>query len=255
MPDDPSSHVATLDTLTIQRPKAPAMIASAIRRQIVRGDLPAGSSLPPEAELLRHYNVSRPTLREALRVLESERLISVRRGFAGAIVLEPDTDLATRYAGLVLQHRGTTVGELYEARLIFEPAAIGLLVERRRPEAVAALIAILDEEEALLRDPVAWGVIAVQFHAQLVAGAANGMLSLVAQMIETFILDLPDREARAHANDPDRRHEEHRRLVELIEVGDTAGAQTLWRAHLRASAASFGRTMNSSDLLDISAQL
>jgi DNA-binding FadR family transcriptional regulator len=232
------------------------MIASAIRRQIVRGDLPAGSSLPPESELLRHYNVSRPTLREALRVLESERLISVRRGFAGAVVLEPDAELAARYAGLVLQHRSTTVGELFEARLIFEPAAIALVIERRRPEALAALTALLDEEEALLRDPVAWGVIAAQFHAQLVASAANGMLSLVAQMIERFMIDLREgRVERAQAIDPEQGHDEHRRLAELIAVGDTDSAQALWRAHLRASAASISRTVRGSELLDISAQL
>jgi DNA-binding GntR family transcriptional regulator len=64
-----------------------------------------------------------------------------------------------------------------------------------------------------------------------------------------------DREARAHAVDSARSHDEHRRLVELLQVGDTDAAQALWRAHLRASAASIGRIVKGSDLLDISAQL
>ena len=64
----------------VKVPKTAELVAAQLRRQIVRGDLREGDALPPEATLMEQFAVSRPTLREAFRVLESEALISVRRG-------------------------------------------------------------------------------------------------------------------------------------------------------------------------------
>src|SRR5580658_4318281 len=93
----------------VRVPKMGELVASSLRRQIVRGDLAEGDALPSESELMQQFGVSRPTLREAFRVLESESLISVRRGaHGGAVVHVPNGDVAARYAALVLEHRGGT---------------------------------------------------------------------------------------------------------------------------------------------------
>ena len=67
----------------VRVPKTAELVASHLRRQIVRGELKEGDALPPESALMEHFGVLRPTLREAFRVLESEALISVRRGARG----------------------------------------------------------------------------------------------------------------------------------------------------------------------------
>ena len=64
----------------IRAVKTGEMIASFLRSKIVRGEFAEGDSLPPEAELMRQFEVSRPTLREAFRILETESLIVIRRG-------------------------------------------------------------------------------------------------------------------------------------------------------------------------------
>ncbi len=64
----------------IRSPKTAELVARTLRRMIVDGQLKEGDFLPHEAELMTHFQVSRPTLREAVRVLESERLVEVRRG-------------------------------------------------------------------------------------------------------------------------------------------------------------------------------
>src|SRR5213080_2961741 len=100
----------------LRAPKTAELIASDLRRQIVRGELTAGATLPSEMLLMEQYGVSRPTLREAFRILESESLISVRRGArGGARVVSPDIAVAARYVGLLLQMSGTTIADVYEA--------------------------------------------------------------------------------------------------------------------------------------------
>src|SRR5262245_6996791 len=75
----------------IRAPKTAELIAAQIRGQIVRRELEPGMTLPTETELMGQLGVSRPTLREAYRILEAESLISVRRGVGGgAVVLAPD---------------------------------------------------------------------------------------------------------------------------------------------------------------------
>jgi DNA-binding FadR family transcriptional regulator len=74
----------------VRAPKLPLIIAQQLRAQIACGELRPGDSLPSESELLKDFGISRPTLREALRVLESETLIQLGRGSrSGATILAP----------------------------------------------------------------------------------------------------------------------------------------------------------------------
>ena len=102
----------------IRVPKTSELVADQIRAQIIRGELAEGDFLPPEGQLMESLGISRPTLREAFRILEAESLISVVRGSrTGAKVHKPSTELVSRYAGYVLQAQGTTIADLYQARL------------------------------------------------------------------------------------------------------------------------------------------
>src|ERR1700676_4225945 len=99
--------------VTMRVPKMAELVAGHLRRQIVRGELQEGDALPPETILMDTFGVSRPTLREAYRVLESEGLIDVHRGSrGGARVRLPSPDVVARYAGLVLEHGQATIGDV-----------------------------------------------------------------------------------------------------------------------------------------------
>ena len=71
----------------VRAPKIAELIADQIRGNIVRGVLKAGDTLPPEVVLGKQFGVSRPTLREAFRILENESLIVVRQGSRGGVVV------------------------------------------------------------------------------------------------------------------------------------------------------------------------
>ncbi len=89
---------------------AAELVSHELRKQIVRGEIKEGTSLVSEIAIMAHFGVSRPTLREAIRILESEGLISVVRGArGGAIVRRPRADVATLYVSVLLQTRGTTL--------------------------------------------------------------------------------------------------------------------------------------------------
>jgi GntR family transcriptional regulator, transcriptional repressor for pyruvate dehydrogenase complex len=72
--------------------------------------------LPPESELMEQFGVSRPTLHEAFRVLESESLIQMQHGVrGGARVTSPTKQTLARYAGLILEYEGVTLKDVYDA--------------------------------------------------------------------------------------------------------------------------------------------
>jgi DNA-binding FadR family transcriptional regulator len=226
---------------TVMRiPKMAELVAAHLRRQIVRGDLQEGDALPPETVLMEQFGVSRPTLREAFRVLESEALISVRRGArGGARVHPPNSDVAARYAALVLEHRHTTLADVYEARTMIEPHCAGLLAARRTQSDLAELMAEVESgETALEENPDRFTRVHTDFHARIVDLAGNETLKVVTRILR-HIVDTANwnRLAEDPAAPSARRATHkgaraHRRLVELIRVKDVGGAEALWRKHL-----------------------
>jgi len=105
-----SSNVSS----TVRIPKAAELVSKELRNQIVRGVLKMGDSLTGEAELMARFGVSRPTLREAIRILESEGLVRISRGArGGASVLSPSINIAARHidaAGQRVQYGYRSIG-------------------------------------------------------------------------------------------------------------------------------------------------
>src|ERR1700752_296139 len=140
----------------VHLPKMADIVAADLRRQIIDGELREGDPLPPEDQLMGHAGVARTTVREALRILESEGLLIVRRGArGGARIRTPSVSNVARYIGLVLQCEGATLRDVYDARLMLEAPAAGLLASGDdRGDIVAALREALADEEGVLDDPV-----------------------------------------------------------------------------------------------------
>src|SRR3954466_5281586 len=167
------SDMAAVGT-TLRVPKMAELVSQRLRRQIVRGELTEGDALPSEAELMAQFGVSRPTLREAFRVLESEGLISVRRGaHGGARVHTPNGDVAARYAGLVLEFRGATLEDVYDARAVMEPPCARRLALQRTKSDLGELRANVDTARASMDDPNTLIRLNNEFHALMIELAGN----------------------------------------------------------------------------------
>jgi GntR family transcriptional regulator, transcriptional repressor for pyruvate dehydrogenase complex len=223
----------------VRVPKTAELVAAHIRRRIVRGELTEGQALPPESVLMEEFTISRPTLREAFRILESEGLITVRRGArGGARVQVPTSGVAARYAGLVLQHRGTTLADVFEARVIVEAPAAGIVARRRDHAKAANQLAAWIDDHPDVDDPNVAPIWYNAFNRLLVQLTENETLILLATMLESI-------SDAATANYVKMTHEDDARiarkaqrtrlqLIDLIYDGDPVGAEELWRKYLTA---------------------
>lgn len=218
-------------TTRIRTPKAAELVAKQIRTSILEGTLNAGDDLPVERDLIAQFGVSRPTLREALRILETERLLEVTRGErGGARIIGPSLTLASHAVGMVLRAQGTTLADVQEARQIFEPPAARLVAERRSKRTLSALRSAYADEVAAtgLDFPLA----AMRFHEVLIAASGNNTLTAFLHVLH----DIHEGHARA-IDRADRRDTEvrdrvleiHRQLIDHVTHGDGAAAEQLWR--------------------------
>src|SRR4029077_5135686 len=173
---------------TVRVPKAGEMVAAHLRRQIVLGELKEGDQLPAESVLMEEFGVSRPTLREAFRILEAEGSITVRRGVrGGARVQVPDIGAAARSIGLLLQYRGALLSDVYEVRAVLEPAAARMAARRRTSADLARLQEALDRHRESLDDPGKAFAADAEFHRLVVELSGNETLQILVGMLTNII--------------------------------------------------------------------
>jgi DNA-binding FadR family transcriptional regulator len=220
----------------VRVPKAGEMVAAHLRRQIILGELPEGAVLPCEDDLMIQFGVARPTLREALRILEAESVIVVRRGARGGPrVQAPDGAVAARYTGLLLQHRGALLADVYNARTDLELSALALLGAQRGTAQLVELRTLLDEGKALVDDGAKFGEHDAHFHQTLVRLSGNETLSVLIGMLYHIIAAHNQRffanDVHSAAKSPTVQRA-HEKLLGLLEARDVDGAKKFWRRHL-----------------------
>jgi DNA-binding FadR family transcriptional regulator len=238
-------------------PKAAELIAAHLRRQIVRHEL-EGDTLPSEAKLITEFHASRPTVREAHRILESEGLITVRRGaHGGARVHRPSADLVARYAATVLQANGALLTDLYEARTAIEAPAAGMLARRRSADDVAQLRAIYEEPGELDGSLVPLLESHHRFHTAVIDLAGNMTIALLTRVIDAILEAANFQHVEVRLDDDTkircmkRAQRTHIKLIELIEHGDPVAAETLWHKHLENAARLVLSANSSATTLDV----
>ncbi|WP_330254121.1 FadR family transcriptional regulator [Nocardia sp. NBC_00565] len=223
--------------------KVPEMIADRVRQMIARGEVGDGEWLPTEPELMETFGVSRPTLREAFRLLEADSLITIRRGPpGGARVTIPGPEAAASQFGLLLTLSHTSIQDIYEARMVIEPAAARTLAERGSAAARKTLAAEVERLAELVDTPEQFVSASVQFHLRLVELAGNRTLATVVGMLTEILTrhmaktvrESSQQLAELTAHD-ERAVRAYQKLVTLIQAKDGEGAEKFWIRHMRAA--------------------
>lgn len=219
-------------------------VASELRARILSGD--DDYRLPTQDQLVTDFGVSYPSIREALRILETEGLVTVRRGnVGGAEVHRPDETSAAYHLGLALEARRVTLGDLAAGLRVVEPLCAAECARRPdRHEAVMPdLAANLDTSAQLTGDGVAFTKAAREFHDILVQLNPNATIrhvvgSLVAlwsaqeQAWAEVMTGRGEYPSKAEAG---RAVRAHQRIADEIVAGNAADAERIARAHLAAT--------------------
>lgn len=228
-------------SISVRSARVPELMAADIRKRIVQGDLKEGDTLPPETLLMEQYGVSRPTLREALRILEAESLIVVRRGgIGGAVVQRPSVDATARHFALILQDRGATIADVFKARSIIEPPAFEDLARSATAEDIAEIEEWLDRLDQEVGSARNYAHTFSNFREYLIAKSGNLTLSLISRLLDDILERHAARTGEAEGNDwaslQRKSQRSLRKLALLLKDNDATGARAFWQRHLEEAA-------------------
>jgi DNA-binding FadR family transcriptional regulator len=197
-------------------------------------------------------------LREAIRILESEGLVSISRGArGGASVLGPNINIAARHIGFVLQANGTTLADIYRAHMIVEPTAARIVAENSRKTAPAILRRRIEESRAKIDEDFGFGIATARFRNTLIELANVPTLTLLMGMLNhIFELSwgtLTATAGRQLDNAPDKRRglRSLEKLVGYIEAGNGSGAESHWRKHTEAVEKTMAKWLPATKVVDI----
>lgn len=225
------------------QPTAASTVADHLAQMILR-ELAPGSSLPSEAELAARHDVSRLTIREAVKLLEGRGLLVIARG-RKAVVREPDGAAFADFLTSVIRYDPKGLFDLIEVRLSLEVQSATLAAKR----ATRAGIAAIESELQGMRDAIgelgaemtqeqelAFHTHDVGFHEAVALASGNRVLGYLFEAMaqplrEGFFISRRGHEQRGHTL-----HDTvaaHQRILDCIRQGNSRAAAEAMRLHLK----------------------
>ena len=207
-------------------------IVRQVKQLIAEGRLKTGDRLPPERELAEKFVVSRTSVREALRALESLGLIEIRPG-EGTFVREVSVDALVGPLALMMTSQREAIGELFEARRVLEPAIAALAASRATPDEVQEMERILENqarEVAAGRTGLAEDA---AFHTAIGAAAHNHAITRIVHAIMDLLTQSREESLNTPGR-PTRSHQDHRRVLQAIAKRNPTAARQAMLDHLVA---------------------
>ena len=221
---------------SIKRQRVSESVANQIRQAIFSGRLEPGHKLPPEREMAEQFATSRVALREALRSLEQEGMIEIRRGFGGgAFVADFDNALRALIDSLntVVKLGQANSGNLTEVRSMLEPVTARMAAARATESDVRAMQEIVEAQEQELRSGVLSRKFDMEFHRVVANACHNPVLSIVVTAINDAIRDAIYR-SKLTTEMREQVVRYHRELFEAISRRDEELAGRLMEEHVVA---------------------
>lgn len=205
-------------------------IVAQISDLITQGRLKSGDQLPSERELSETFKVSRASVREAIRALESMGLVQSRPG-DGTFVSTPAIESLIQPMASALFHEKRSQAELFEARRIIEPQLAALAADRATPADLERMEGILADQER----EIAAGRSGVEadsaFHFAIAETARNAVLLRLVNAIVDVLHQSREKSLQT-AKRPRLSYLKHRELLEALRRGDPEEAERLMREHI-----------------------
>jgi GntR family transcriptional regulator, transcriptional repressor for pyruvate dehydrogenase complex len=220
-------------------------IADELRAEILRGEIREGAFLPKLDELTERFRAGKVTVREALRILETEGLLTVQRGNIGGAVAHLPTAGSVAYTlSLVFEAGDVTVEEVAGTIERLEPICAELCAGRT--DRVGAVLPLLEAAQRRLADCIerddrdGAARAARDWHSALVGECGNRATAIsVGAMQAIWVAHVESISERAGAEGEEMSNaalrqtlDEHAEIMRLIEAGDVDGAGSKMRAHM-----------------------
>lgn len=220
----------------VEHVRAYQRVVAQVEEAILSGKIVPGSHLPSERELVDQFGVSRATVREALRVLENQGLISSRPGDPnGATVLAISSSVLARSMTMFARRERLELVDLLQFRMFIEGCVCELAATVRTEEQLQ----VIRDAHQFMREAMSQGdepfsEADLAFHLAIAAATGNPLLQacdevilgLVRSTVRDKIVHAPDTRAQMEAS-----LERHQAVLNAIEVQDAALAARLARAH------------------------
>ena len=212
-------------------------IVQQIQQAIVRGELVAGEKLPPERELCTIFSTSRGTLREALRILEQKKLISIKLGAGGgAIVREANSELIAENLFLLLENGRVTRRHLVAltAELAAQVATLAATMAGKKDvgplkQLVATLTNLLEEQNGNRELPVSMDSL---LFAELAGIGANPLYGFLLQAALATIGKFTGKDTEMNNARQTRHYQQIRMIVYAVARNDRQQAHQLAQKHI-----------------------
>lgn len=174
-------------------PKASDVLAARLRELIVQGRFAPGDYLPTERDLVTESALSRTSVRDALRVLEAEGLISTKAGrTGGSMVTLPGRESVSRSVELFVRTHGISLDSLLECRVAVEPTLARLAARKRTAAQLAEISAIHDQFVASVDNVPLYKRINLDWHLAIARASGNEPLTALMEAISMPIRDAMD---------------------------------------------------------------
>lgn len=204
---------------------------SQIESLLDRGELRPGDQLPPERALAEQFQVSRASVREALRSLELLGVVETRAGGGTFVRRATPEDLARPLSNLI--SRGHTLTDVIEVRGLIEPAIAAAAATRAEAAELAELREILSRQAAKVSAGEPYAEEDTRFHELIGQAARNELLTTMLGVIWDVLRSSREQwlqtNQRAHAS-----IDAHERILAALEARDADAARAAAAEHIRA---------------------
>jgi GntR family transcriptional regulator, transcriptional repressor for pyruvate dehydrogenase complex len=214
----------------IRKARVAEEIADRIRVLILDGTLPPGEPLPAERHLAARFGVSRGSVRDAFRMLETIGLLETRHG-QGTFPRELDVDRLVAPLASILTYRRDLSEELLDVRRMFEPAVARVAAARITEEDLADLQRIIDTQRRKLKTGTAALVEDTAFHAVLARATRNRVVMRLMETLNDLLIESRRATLRQKGR-PERSIQGHEAVVDALRRRDPDAAARAMRAHI-----------------------
>lgn len=215
----------------ITRESVSEIVAKRILELVKSRALKPGDQLPPERELAEMLDVSRPSVREAIRGLSILGVVRSRQG-GGAFISELDADALLGPIRFFLELEDLNIRELYDARALIEGDVARRAATDMTDAQLDALEELLQSQVETISDPKAFRVADLKFHEAIWAGCGNAFLKRIGESLNAIGLEFR-RRASENPNVLEQSLKDHRKLFEALKAREPSAAAEAAEAHMQ----------------------